>query len=46
MAVATLDRRDATGGPDRRFKNNRQLPMVLLSSFRLFSASGLVERQS
>ena len=23
MAVATLDRRDATGGPDRRFKNNR-----------------------
>jgi len=26
MAVATLDRRDAIGGPDRRFKNNRQLP--------------------
>jgi DNA polymerase-3 subunit epsilon len=32
---------NVSGGPDQRFKNNRQLPILLLSTLRLSSASGL-----
>ena len=31
------------GGPDKRFKNNRQLPIALYEEMRLTSASGLNE---
>ncbi len=30
-----------SGGPDRRFNNNRQLPVMLYGELRLFSSSGL-----
>jgi hypothetical protein len=32
-----------TGGPDRRFKNNRQLPVCLYEELHFTSASGLNE---
>ncbi|WP_408591835.1 hypothetical protein [Novosphingobium sp.] len=39
----TWEHPNKSGGPDRRFKNNRQLPVCLYEAMHLRSASGLNE---